>query len=244
MKSIQKYILMLLVMTFNVVNAQTFKENFFGEDFMQYKGSLLKLKKDSHTGFMYTFYSHIKYCQALNDVNVIYADSIHKFSTVKDSLINRTFKVEDIVGKDGNTFTGRSDSYLNKPIFVLKDTKTGQTIYYKYDKKYKHNFPFLVSEITIDINALCSKIESKTDDFTDEVTISTPEIEDLKISSVVLYKTINSGNVRYLLGLKTNGKTINVGENGVIILFDDGTKMNKPTVKIDVDAGEKEFYYS
>lgn len=232
----------LLVMTFSTLIAQTFKENFLGDDFMQYKGAYFKLKDNAISGFNNAFYGDLKYCQKSYDINVIYPDTKYKFKTVKDSLVNRIFLVEDIIGKDGNTFSG--GAYFDKPIFLLRDTTSKQAIYYLYDKQYEHNFPFLTSQITIDINALCSKIEKRTDDFTNEVTINNPIIEGRQISSMILYKTVKSGKVSYSLSLRTYGSTVNVGETGVIILFDDGTKMSKPTVKIDVDTDEKGFEYS
>jgi|BioPla2DNA2_1021312.scaffolds.fasta_scaffold36365_2 hypothetical protein len=232
----------LLVMTFSTLTAQTFKENFLGDDFMQYKGAFFKLKDNAISGFSHAFYGDLKYCQKPYDNNVIYPDTKYKFNTVKDSLVKRIFLVEDIIGKDGNTFSG--GSYFDKPIFLLRDTTTKEAIYYLYDKQYEHNFPFLTSQITIDINALCSKIEKRTDDFTNEVTINNPIIEGRQISSMILYKSVKSGKVSYSLSLRTYGSTVNVGETGVIILFDDGTKMSKPTVKIDVDSDEKGFKYS
>ncbi len=232
----------LLVMTFSTLTAQTFNENFLGDDFIQYKAAFFKLKDNAILGFSHTFYGDLKYCQKSYDNNVIYPETKYKFNTVKDSLLNRIFLVEDIIGKDGNTFTG--GSYFDKPIFLLRDTTTKQAIYYLYDKQYENNFPFLVSQITIDINTLCSKIERRTDDFTNEVTINNPIIEGRKISSMILYKTIKSGKVFYFLSLETYGSTVNVGETGLIILFDDGTKMSKPTIKIDVDTDEKGFKYS
>ena len=231
----------LLVMTFSNLTAQAFKENFLGDDFMQYKGAFFKLKDNAISGFNHVFYGDLKYCQKLYDHNVIYPDTKYKFVTVVDSLVNRIFLVEGIIGKDGNNFSGGSN--LEKPIFILRDTTTKQAIYYLYDKQFEHNFPFLTSNIAIDLNALCLKIEKTTDDFTNVVTFNNPIIEGRQISSMILYKTVKSDKVTYYLSLQTFGSTVNVGKTGVIILFDDGTKMSKPTVKIDVDAEEKGFKY-
>lgn len=232
----------LFVMALTNLTAQTFNENFLGEDFLQYKGALFKLKDNTISGFGHAFYADLQYCQKPFDNNVIYPDTKYSFNTVKDSLINRIFLVEDIIGKDGNAFSG--GSYFDKPIFLLRDTTTKQAIYYLYDKQYQHNFPFLTSKITFDINALCAKIERKTDDFTNEITINNPIIEGGKISSMILYKTITNSKVLYSLNLSTYGNTVNVGESGVIILFDDGTKMNKPSIKVDVNSNAKGFEYT
>ena len=234
--------LTLATLTATISTAQTFQENFLGEDFMQYKGALLKLKEDAISGFSHTFYNDLKYCQKMYDDNVIYPDSKYSFKTVQDSLKNRVFKVENIVDKDGNTFAG--GSYFDKPIFVLKDTKTDQTIYYKYDKKYDFNFPFLTSEIELDTEALCAKIERRVDDFTDQVSLNSPIIDGRQLASMIIYKTIKGSKTVYSLSLQTYGSTVNVGESGAIILFDDGTKMNKPSEKISVDTDDRGFEYS
>jgi hypothetical protein len=156
--------------------------------------------------------------------------------------VNRTFIIEDIIGKDGKPILFGSD--FDKPIFLLRDTINKQVIYYLYDKQHEHNFSFIVSHITIDINALCLEIEKRTDDFTNEVRINNPIMVGRQISSMILYKLVKSDIVTYYLSLKTYGRTVNIGERGVIILFDDGTRMSKPTVEIDIDIDEKGFEYS
>lgn len=233
---------MMLVMVFISVNAQDFKENFLGFDFIQYKGALLKLKdKPSSSAFGNRFYGDIKYCQNSYDDNVIYPNDKYNWKTTQDSLANRIFLVEDIVGKDGKAL---SEGSASEPIFLLRDTVTKQIIYYLYSKGYSGYFPFLTSGITIDMDALCSKIKRKADDFTNEVKFHNPIIVGRNISPMILYKYIKDGKVDYYLNLIAYGSTVNVGETGVIILFDDGTKMNKPTVKISVDTDEGGFEYS
>jgi hypothetical protein len=234
--------MILATLTATISTAQTFQENFLGEDFMQYNGALVKLKDDAITGFRHTFYSDLKYCQKMYDNNVIYPDTKYNFTTVKDSLKNRIFKVENIVSKDGITFTG--GSYLDKPILVLKDTLNNQVIYYMYDTQYEHNFPFLTSRIELDTAALCSKIERRVDDFTDKVSLNSPIIESRKLAPMTIYKSIEGIRTVYYLSLRTYGRTANVGESGVIILFDDGTKMNKPSEEIDIDTDDRGFEYS
>ena len=60
--------------------------------------------------------------------------------------------------------------------------------------------------------------------------------ERKKISPLVLYKEVINNKTYYYLSLRTYGTTISVAKVGAIILFDDGTKLNKPSVKIDVDV--------
>lgn len=242
-----KRFLLLLVLwtTFLKVQAQTtFEHNYLGDEFSLYKGVLLKLIDNPISGFDHTFYSDLKYCQSAYDNNVIYPDSKYNFVTVKDSLKNKTFLVENIIDKTGQEWneTSKTD-YFAKPLFVLKDTLTGQKIYYKYDKEYEHNFPFNTSKINYPADYFCSKIEKEKDEFTSELKFSSPLMNGRQISPMTIYKHINKGKAVYYLSLRTSGSTVNVNETGVIILFQDGTKWTRAS-KIDVDAGSNGFDYS
>ncbi|SFI14112.1 SRPBCC family protein [Halpernia frigidisoli] len=125
----------------------------------------------------------------------------------------------------------------------MKDTASGQKIYYKYDKEYEHNFPFNTSKIKYPTDYFCSKIEKEKDEFTSELKFSSPLMSGRQISPMIIYKHINKGKSVYYLSLHTNGSTVNVNESGVIILFQDGTKWTRSS-KIDVDAGSNGFDYS
>jgi hypothetical protein len=229
-----------ILLNFNTYS-QVFKPNFLGEDFLLYKGVYFKLQEDATSGFNHAFYKDLANCQSHYDSNVIYPDSQYNFNTVKDSLANRIFKVENIIDKSGATFTG--SSYLDKPIFVLKDTLNNQFIYYKYDSKYEHNFPFNTSKTVIDEKALCSRLERQIDEFTGEIKINSPMMNGSEISSLIVYKNINKVHTSYYLSLETHGSTAVVDGKGATILFTDGTKWTKP-VKIDVDVDTKGFNYS
>ena len=69
------------------------------------------------------------------------------------------------------------------------------------------------------------------DDFTDDVTLRTPLMNDMFIT-----KSIKKGSIKptYYLSLETRGSTLNYNGKGVIILFKDGTKWVKSEEKIDV----------
>ena len=238
-------LLFILATTFYKVQAQTtFEQNFLGEEFSLYKGVLLKLIDNPISGFGHTFYSDLKYCQSAYDNNVIYPDKEYNFNTVEDSLMNRIFLVESIVDKTGKEWneTAKTD-YSAKPLFILKDTLTGEKIYYKYDKEYELNFPFNTSKINYPADYFCSKIEKEKDEFTSEIRFSSPLMSGSQISPMIIYKHINKGKTVYYLSLRTNGITVNVNESGVIILFQDGTKWTRAS-KIDVDAGSNGFFYS
>jgi hypothetical protein len=158
--------------------------------------------------------------------------------------MNRVFLVENILDKSGQEWneTSKTD-YFAKPLFVLKDTLTGEKIYFKYDKEYEHNFPFNTSKINYPADYFCLKIEKEKDEFTNELKFSSPLMNGRQISAITIYKHINNGKAVYYLSLRTNGSTLTLNGTGVIILFQDGTKWTKAS-KIDVDAGSNGFDYS
>lgn len=219
-------------------NAQTFESNFLGEDYLLYKGVLFKLKDNADPGyFSYTFYSDLKYFQSdYEDINVIYPEKEYHFNTIKDSLANRIFIVEDIVDKNGGAYTGSSFLY-GPPIFILKDTTTKQKIYYKYDSKDESKFQFNTSKIVLD-EKIYSKMVRNVDDFTDVIEL----YPYYGTSSMNIHKYIRKTGTFYYLWLDTHGSTVVVDGTGVIILFTDGTKWTNPE-KIDVEADSKGFEY-
>lgn len=238
-------LLILLSTTFLKIQAQTaFEHNFLGDEFPLYKGVFIKLIDDSASGFGHTFYSDLKYCQSAYDDNVIYPDTKYKFNTVGDSLKNRVFFIENIVDKTGQEWNDSSkEDYFAKPLFVLKDTASGQKIYYKYDKDFELSFPFNTSKINYPANYFCSKLEKEKDEFTNKVKISSPIISGGKISPMTIYKHISNGKSVYYLSLRTIGKTVNINKSGVIVLFQDGTKWTRAS-QIDVEAESNGFEYS
>ncbi len=234
------------ILTFSVLYIFIFSvkgQNFLGEDFKTYKECLLKINPETPINrFTGVFYNDLKYLQSNFDENVIYPDSVYKYITVKDSLLNRVFAVEKIVDKAGDEFN--SSLAYSKPIFILKDTLTKQIIYFKYDYQNESNFPFLISEIKLDEKVLCSQIEKNIDEFSGEIKINSPMSHSYKISSTYIEKDISKTNTQYYLRLRTHGSTAVTNGTGVTILFTDGTKLIKTTVKIDINATSDGFDYS
>ena len=148
-------ILIVTIASLNI-NAQTFSPNFLGDDFLLYKGVKLKMKEDSIAGFAFSFYNDLKYCNSNAEYNVIYRDPKYPKNTMRDSLLNRIFIVEDIVNRDGIAIVSTSTSILDKPIFILKDLQTNQKIYYKYD----NDFPFLTFLFAFTSATACSFVIS------------------------------------------------------------------------------------
>jgi len=234
-----KRVIVILIFTvlFLNTNAQTFSPNFLGDDFLLYKGVKLKLKDDSISGFAFSFYSDLKYCNSNAEYNVIYRDSKYPKNTIRDSLLNRIFIVEDIVDRDGISST--STSILDKPIFILKDIKTGQKIYYKYD----NDFPFFTSPITIKESAMCSRIVKSVNEINGNIIYNSPVTNNNQPSFAVIEKYKTSSTIEYYLNLQTiDGKAKSEG-SGIIIYFTDGTKLSKQAT-INTLPKKDNFVYS
>ena len=226
----------------NSVFCQNYNEYYFGEDVYLYKNALLKIDPKPTGNLNYCFYGTLKDCQAAYNDNVLYPEKDYKFNTSKTKLEGRIFSVDKIINKEGDDFTGKA-SRINAPILILKDTTTKEIIYFKYDVKYattSYGFPFLTN-VTLPEEYFCNKLESKKDDFSGEITIQNPYSQATK---EYIYKIINKSDTTYYLSLKAYGSTVTVDGKGVIILFENGSKLEKPDEKIDVKVGQKDYDYS
>ena len=238
--------ILLVTLCFSICNSfysQTYNEYYFGEDVYLYKNALIKLNSEKAISLNYMFYGALKDCQELFNNNVLYPDKQYAFSTDKEKLTNKIFSVEQILNKEGKEFVGKASKY-NAPILLLKDTTSKELIYFKYDTKnttINFYFPFLTS-VNINKDYFCNKLESKKDDFTGETKIQNPISLTTK---EYIYKNINQSDTSYYLSFETTG----VGEpivdgKGVIILFENGSKLEKPNEVIDVKVGQKDYVYS
>lgn len=93
-----------------------------------------------------------------------------------------------------------------------------------------------------DISKCAKKLNIEIDKFTGIKTISTPVA--FSIYGLNMLKTINEGKETYVALLSVSGSTLNVKEKGVIVLFKDGTKIEKPEVGIDVNPLGGNWQYS
>ena len=231
-------ILLVALASFNI-NAQTFSPNFLGDDFLLYKGVKLKMKEDSIAGFAFSFYSDLKYCNSNAEYNVIYRDPKYPKNTMRDSLLNRIFIVEDIVNRDGIAIVSTSTSILDKPIFILKDLQTNQKIYYKYD----NDFPFLTSPITINKNAMCPKIVKSVNTTNGNIIYNSPVTSNNQPSFAIIEKYKTDLTIEYYLSLQTIDSKGKSEGSETIIFFTDGTKLSKQAT-INAVPQKNNFVYS
>jgi hypothetical protein len=119
--------------------------------------------------------------------------------------------------------------FLMSAMFVLALTSFGQSSQTELAPPPK-------TLLTGDIS---SKIEITVDDFSGEITLTSPIGQSLLIEKIIRKDTV------YYLRLVTTGSTCVVDGKGLIVLFTDGTKWEKSDSEIDCEVGNGgDFDYS
>lgn len=217
----------------------SFEQLWFGQFAETYVGTYLKISNNSNLKPQ-TFYQKFEDATAPTSTNVIFPIDNMGNSCI-DSLINITFVVQDVISKDGKKFSGIV-SAENIPVFLLKDINSELIVYYKYINSYYwlSDFPFLIGGCKP--SSFSFMINRKIDDFTSEIDFrSAQKIGGYNLPFVMI-KTILKGKILYFLKLTTRASTISIGERGVIILFEDGTKITKPNVLVDYNSNASTRY--
>lgn len=213
-----------------------FEKSYLGESFAFYKGCYFKIDTTQIGGFNHAFYKNFNDAIPTYGNNVAYPNKEYTFSTEIGPLKNRLFIVESILDKNGVEVV--SVGYAVKPIFKLRDIKTNENLFYKYDTKYAHNFVFLTTKPQINDTVLIdSKITKTFDEIENKTTFYSPINMDVSI-----WRVIENNTETYYLSLEALGSTLNYGGTGVTILFTDKTKWSRPAEKIDVDYDSSTYY--
>ena len=152
-----------------------------------------------------------------------------------NKVVGKEFKVIKI-----HEITPLMPSYKGRYFALEMESSEFGKVYYNYDTRYEHSFELDAadkSEIPTDF--YCNQIEKSVDKFDGKTRWLSPVAEGLSLTRV---KTETEDII--FLSIRVRGSTVNVGEKGAIILFEDGTKINKPETEIDVDAKSNAFMYS
>lgn len=96
----------------------------------------------------------------------------------------------------------------------------------------------IVVSITAKSQNNCTSIKKEIDKFTGQVTYSSPLLK-----SVHFYRVFEDTLDLIYLTLRCNGATLNTNEKGVIVLFDDGSKWEKPEQTIKVNVADEGWEY-
>lgn len=115
----------------------------------------------------------------------------------------------------------------------LNNSKFG-SIYYEYEPKFESYWIFdVIGGYNIPDNYFCKEIETKNDKFTGLTKYNSP------IDEHVFF--IKEKGITYIY-LLSHSKSLTVGGNGVIILLDDGSKIENKEAKIDVKYDGNGYY--
>ncbi len=231
MKSI---LLMITLFTSYISYCQGFEKIYMGKDYNFYLGSEITLDSTA-LSLNNMIYAKREDIDGLYPKNVYSPREDYSFSTKTESLLGKVFKVDTIENHD---------PYRVK-IFKLIEINTNEELFLLYTPKRSTSrigFPFLTKK-QFKKEDFCSKIKIDKDDFTDKVDYATPFEKD-GTSNIRISKVVEGDEVFFYLYLTTIGSTANVGIEGVILLLDDKTKIEKPSTEIDVDVSKYGYNYS
>lgn len=108
-----------------------------------------------------------------------------------------------------------------------------------YSSVLRYEFPFsIIDPIIIPDNFFCSELKYKKDEFKDTETINTGMNGDINF-----FKTIKENDTFYTMVLSVNANSFLSNKTGVIILFNDGSKIIKPNENISSNITDYPNYY-
>lgn len=107
---------------------------------------------------------------------------------------------------------------------------------------------FLLSPLflTAQVDSTCSMIERSVDDFTDVITIMSPMYYNRKVQKVNLQKAIDKKETSFYISFYSRDNySVNMGERGLHIIFDDGSKFYRDCeVDADINSSDASIDYS
>jgi len=132
-------------------------------------------------------------------------------------------------------------SNRNKIRLKIENKETG-ILFFDYDTVYDHNFVFeVIGGLQLPEGFYCENFTVKTDKFSNEVTTTSPSSDGISFIKVEKgeYKSI-------YLNINEIGSTLNVGKKGLILLLENGKRIEKPNAEIDVvpREGRNGYIYS
>jgi hypothetical protein len=156
------------------------------------------------------------------------------FNSKYQELENKIFKV--LSYESYTNIIGKKEFKLQ-----IENDETG-ILYFDYSSEYEKSFPFeVIGGLVFPKEFLCKYIEEIKDKFTEKITYKTPFSEPISFIRVKDKQQINT-----FMSITVFGSTVSVGKTGVIILFDNGKKIEKPDAEIDtkVSISGKGYDYS
>jgi len=165
----------------------------------------------------------------------------HKNEEMK--ITDKAIKHSQLAGKDFRVASVEPYEKYGKKKFKIKLESAENGIYfYDYDPRYDHNYNlFVEGGITLPEGIYCEDITTETDKFNGDVKTYTPYSE-----GIALIKNAKAGKTTIYLSINEIGSTLNVGKKGLILLLENGKKIERPDASVDVkvESGGKGYVYS
>lgn len=161
-------------------------------------------------------------------------DCCESYNSKYNGLVGKVFKVlsaepyKNIIG---------TDKYKLK----IENSETG-IIFFDYDPKYEHSFPFeVIGGLDLPDDFYCRNIETTTDKFDGKTTSRTGYSEGISF-----VKVTKDNSSKIYIAINETGSTLNVGKKGLILLLENGKKIERPDADIDikVNKGASGYVYS
>ncbi|MNK21294.1 hypothetical protein D3C87_395480 [compost metagenome] len=153
-------------------------------------------------------------------------DKYSSFTPV-EQLEGRVFKVTAVEASDP---TEKNYSRL-----TLVDETKGETLYYKYDRRFEKNFHFeVVGGLKLPADLYCDFITEKKDKFTDEIIYSSELLQGM-----VFTKIKKGAGAKYFISVSDYKEEQYLGKKGVIILLENNKRIDRPDVVIEVGPESK-----
>jgi hypothetical protein len=144
------------------------------------------------------------------------------YNSKYNSLVGKIFKV-----LSAEQYTNLIGAVLYK--LKIENPEIG-ILFYKYDPRYEVQFLFeVMGGLDLPTDFYCKDIKTTTDKFNGSTTSSSDYsdgisfIEVTKDNSSTIYMSVSQGGI-----------TINVGEKGLILLLENGKRIERPEAEIDV----------
>ena len=220
------------------IKSLKYEKIFLKDLYVAYENCYFKFDETSISEAMFNkFYFSFSEAKQKYSDNVAYPSSQYKSATTRDSLLNRYFKVINVLDKDSNKIT--QDNYSTYPILVMRDIKNGEILYFMYDKIWCDNFYFLTTTPNINKDIIVKNITTNYDEINNEKTFTTPYELNIQINRIY-----TNGNNVYYLSFETLSSYLTYDSYGIVVLFTDGTKWQRLNEKVEVDYNNGDYKYS
>ena len=219
----------LILFSLIVLSNLTYGQNFPGKNLDLLIGKELKVKTKDESLQKYGY-------------TEFYKDSNLKIKFDNSELVGNS-KYKSLVGKIFKmvSFEPYTD-LVNVDKFKLKiENPELGILYYDYDPRFELEFEFeVLGGITYPEDFFCNEIIMTRDKFSGEFSYSSPS------SQIEFFKVISGNTARTQMSLKVFGSKLVLNTKGITILLDNGFRIVKPDVKVEVSAvkSTKGYCYS